>query len=561
MSDALLAVVFISAAMVSLGTSWVLVSRLERVGARLGLSEALLGMLAALAADAPEITAAVTALAGHHSRLGAGVVIGSNVFNLAALLGFAAVVAGEIALHRRVIVLEGVVALSVAAVCVAVVVGVLSPAVGLVVVVAVLVPYLVVLGVRRDRLGRIGLPAAWASWLRGAIVEEELELEPAIHPSRGHARDAVLAAIAVLVVVGASIAMEQTASKLGARHAIPEIVVGGLILAGVTSLPNAVAAVYLARRGRGAATLSTAMNSNALNVAAGLLLPATVVGLGASSGQATLVAAWYLGLTAFALASAYIARGLRRGHGVLIICAYLAFGGVLLATAYSSPVGLLLSIAVPAVVGIALAARLLRNSRGRTRARAKAEGNKADGEQAFDEATVAIALPARAELDGRTQATDGRQPMPLGPVPAREQSLFAGWSIRRVWYLALAISSLVAATDAILGRHVILIGLLIAGPCCGLLTGRWARTATVGAWAIVLAVVLGVPDEIWGTSTHLVFLGAVGIVVGRQHLVGRGPRETPLARSAATRPSAGRPQALQRCSASPNTERSRERSI
>ena len=43
------------------------------------------------------------------------------------------------------------------------------------------------------------------------------------------------------------------------------------------------------------------MNSNALNVAFGLLLPATVVGLGASSEPATLVAAWYLGLTAFAL--------------------------------------------------------------------------------------------------------------------------------------------------------------------------------------------------------------------------------------------------------------------
>jgi hypothetical protein len=97
-------------------------------------------------------------------------------------------------------------------------------------------------------------------------------------------------------------------------------------------------------------------------------------------------------------------------------------------------------------------------------------------------------------------------------VPAHEQSLLAGWSIRRVWYLALAVSSLIAATDAILGRHVILIGLLIAGPCCGLLTGRWARTATVGAWAIALAVVLGLPDGIWGTSTHLAFLGAVGIV-------------------------------------------------
>src|SRR5258708_4598868 len=100
----------VAGALVSLATSWVLVSRLERVGERLGLSEALLGIVAALAADAPEVTAAVTALAGGQQRLGAGVVIGSNVFNLAALLGLGAVVAGRIRLHRQGVVLGGVVA-------------------------------------------------------------------------------------------------------------------------------------------------------------------------------------------------------------------------------------------------------------------------------------------------------------------------------------------------------------------------------------------------------------------------------------------------------------------
>ena len=133
MSDAVLAVVFLLAAAVSLATSWLLVSRLERIGARLGLSEALLGMMAALAADAPEVTSAVTALAGHHSRIGAGVVIGSNVFNLAVLLGLGAVVAGGIELHRRVIVMEGAVAMVIAAVCLSVVLGGPWPGAGLLV--------------------------------------------------------------------------------------------------------------------------------------------------------------------------------------------------------------------------------------------------------------------------------------------------------------------------------------------------------------------------------------------------------------------------------------------
>jgi cation:H+ antiporter len=324
-SDVLLVVVFALSAAVSLATSWLLVSRLERIGARIGLSEALLGMLAALAADAPEITSSVTALIGHHSRIGAGVVIGSNVFNLAALLGLGAVVAGEIRLHRRVILLEGTVAVLIAIVCLAVVLGGPGPGVGLLASIVVLVPYLLISGLRPERLGRFGLPQAWARWLSEAVSEEEHELEPALDPTRAVGRDVVVAALATAVVVGASIAMELTASTFGTRHQIPEIVTGALVLAGVTSLPNAVSALYLARRGRGAATLSTALNSNALNVTVGLLLPGVLVGLGPPSSQGTLVAAWYLALTAVTLTCAYAGRGLSRAHGVLIIGGYLAF--------------------------------------------------------------------------------------------------------------------------------------------------------------------------------------------------------------------------------------------
>ena len=68
MPVALATALFVAGAVVSLGTSYVLVTRLERIGERLGLSEALLGVVAALAADAPEITSAVAALTAHQSK-------------------------------------------------------------------------------------------------------------------------------------------------------------------------------------------------------------------------------------------------------------------------------------------------------------------------------------------------------------------------------------------------------------------------------------------------------------------------------------------------------------
>ena len=102
---------------------------------------------------------------------------------------------------------------------------------------------------------------------------------------------------ALITVIGASTVMEVAATAAGRRYGVADVVTGGLVLAVVTSLPNAVSAVYLARRGRGAAVLSTALNSNAINVVAGLLIPASLAGLGPRSGQGTLVAAWYAGLT------------------------------------------------------------------------------------------------------------------------------------------------------------------------------------------------------------------------------------------------------------------------
>jgi len=152
--------------------------------------------------------------------------------------------------------------------------------------------------------------------------------------------------------VAASVAMERAATMLGTRFGIPDIIIGGVVLAAVTSLPNSVAAVYLAARGRGAAMLSTTLNSNALNVTAGLLLPATITGLGPASGQSDLIAVWYLVLTLIALAFAYRDSGMGRASGALIIGAYLVFLGSLLTVAHSAEPGPGATI-VPLVIVVA----------------------------------------------------------------------------------------------------------------------------------------------------------------------------------------------------------------
>ncbi len=334
-SSLLAALVFLVAAALSLVTSGVLVARLERVCTRLGLSAALLGMVAALAADSPEVTSAVTALAHGQHDVGTGVILGSNVFNLAALIGLGAVVARGISLHRRVVILEGSMALWMAAVTIAAVTSLITPQLALALALVALAPYVYVSAVHPSGRLSIPAPARLRSWLAEAVSEEEQEISAAVEAGRGGARDAGIAALALAIVVAASVVMERSATELGARFAVPQVITGAIVLAAVTSLPNAVAAVFLARRGQGAATLSEALNSNTLNVLAGLLIPAVIIG-GASLGGALRTAIWYGALTLATVALALAGRGVSRRSGFLIIYAYAVFAITVVVTAIRS---------------------------------------------------------------------------------------------------------------------------------------------------------------------------------------------------------------------------------
>ncbi len=140
--------VFVASIALMLVASAVFARRLDHIGLRLGLPEALLGLLTALAADAPEISSAIAALVQHEHAVAVGVVVGSNAFNLAAMLGVSAVVAGRVRARHETLELEAFVGLWLLAVMLAVAAGRLGATAG-----GVLVA-VVVGAVRRAARGR-----------------------------------------------------------------------------------------------------------------------------------------------------------------------------------------------------------------------------------------------------------------------------------------------------------------------------------------------------------------------------------------------------------------------
>lgn len=313
---------------VTLAASEVLVRGLDRLGARLGLSEGLLGLLTALGADSPEVSSALAALHDGARDVGLGVVLGSNVFNLAALLGLGALVAGRVRVRREGLALDGGVALLITFVAAALVLGLLGPLAAVTLLVLLFIPYLLVLGLPPRRIARLALPNHWAARLARAAseVDHEAAEDPRVSAAAGPWGAALLIVPALAVIVAGSAGMVAASLALADSWQLPHGLVGAVLLAGLTSLPNAYAAVRLAVQGRGAAVVSETMNSNTINILAGVGLPALIFGAGA--GQGIFEVAWLLGMTLVALALLARRDGLTRVGAIAIIVLYVLFVAV-----------------------------------------------------------------------------------------------------------------------------------------------------------------------------------------------------------------------------------------
>jgi cation:H+ antiporter len=304
-------ITFVVSLAVTLYAASVFASRLDHLGRRFGLPEALLGLLTAAGADAPELASAIAAIATGEKGVGLGVVVGSNVFNLAAMLGLSALVVGCVQLRPRTLALEGGVALGVTGAICLLGFGVVPGWAALALSLAVLVPYIVIV----------------ASAHKGDVLGEPHHARPLHGRALRHSLLLIPPALAAIVL--GSIGMVHAALRLGHRAGMPNVLVGVLLLAVLTSLPNAYTGVRLGRARRGSALVSETMNSNTINLVGGVAIPAVVVGFGARfSGLVAADLVWLVVATAGAIVLLAHPRGLRRVGGALLVASWLAFAVV-----------------------------------------------------------------------------------------------------------------------------------------------------------------------------------------------------------------------------------------
>lgn len=300
--------------------------RLDRLGVSFGLPEAVIGLLTALAADGPEISSALIALVKGQHGVSVGVLVGSNAFNLAAMVGVSALLAGAVTVRRGALVLEGAMGLLATLLAAAVLLGDVVPWVAMIVLVGASAAYLFAL--MRGSAVRLRSPSSGNA--RKGTAEDD-------HGQSTHRKQEVADARAhhalwivsdVALILAGSFGMVEAAVALGGHWDISGALIGVLLLGPLTSIPNAATGVRLGLGRRGSALVSETLNSNTINLGAGVIAPALFTSVVVSTDTGRIGLAWLLVMTVLCLACLAREGGARRGTGIALVLMYVGFVAV-----------------------------------------------------------------------------------------------------------------------------------------------------------------------------------------------------------------------------------------
>ncbi|MFC7068568.1 calcium/sodium antiporter [Halobaculum lipolyticum] len=285
------------------GARW-LVDAVGRLARRAGLSDLTIGLtVVAVGTSTPELAVSVDAAAKGLGDIAVANVLGSNVYNLAFILGVVAVVR-VIPIAESLVRRDGVALLASVVAVGAVLADRVVTRVEGAVLLALFVGYTgALLWTGRGSAAADGADASAETGDRAERVSFR-------------ARDAVLLVAGLALVLVSGDRLVVAASALARGAGVSEWVIGGTIVAAGTSTPEFAVSLVALRRGSLGVSVGNVVGSNVFN-ATGIVGVAALVGPLSVSPSAFATLAWLAGVSAVMVAALWTGRVLSRLEGTL----------------------------------------------------------------------------------------------------------------------------------------------------------------------------------------------------------------------------------------------------
>ena len=332
----LVAALFLLSLLIVLSAAAWFTRRLEALCDRLDLSAGMLSILSALGANIPNYVASIVAIANGQQDIGFGIIIGSNIYNLAIILGISSITApGSHGIHLRLKEKHDVLIITYYALAITVTT----------ILAILLLPrslFVIPLSTQGVALIALLLVLILTAGIFGSFVYHIVRRPHPPHTrtltKQADPKPVMLAVslerliaevlFALVIALGGVIVMVRSGEQLTADIHMPAVLAGLVVLAVATSLPNTVVAVMLVRTGRMAACVEEIFSSNSINAALGITLPLLFWRMFLQDHLLLALDGPFLVLLTLSIIVCIRMRRLNRIIGLLLLLSYAAWVGL-----------------------------------------------------------------------------------------------------------------------------------------------------------------------------------------------------------------------------------------
>ena len=306
-----LGVILAVSLIVVLKSADVFVDNLVEIGGALGISEIILGVTAsAIGTSLPEFGSAVIASMSGSVEIGVGTVIGSNIWNIAGILGISATVSGLIRTNKEGLNRDWLFMLF----------GDINWQASVVMITAYCF-YLWVL-IRSQRKNNA------TEKYNLKIESEQINKNPAEHDSPKTINKKSIAMLVMGLaglIVGCRL-LVYSGVELATIIGIPEMIMGLFTLAIGTSIPELVVTLSSAMKGLHDLSIGTVLGSNTFNIIIGIGIPALLLGVPVERLSLVFDAPVMLFVTVLLMALIKMGKGkLKRWGGIILLITYVTY--------------------------------------------------------------------------------------------------------------------------------------------------------------------------------------------------------------------------------------------
>jgi cation:H+ antiporter len=313
---ALIAVLVI-ALIIVIKSADVFVDNLVNIGGALGISQIILGVTAsAIGTSLPEFGSAVVASLTGSTDIGVGVVIGSNIWNIAGILGISATAAGIIKADTSGITRDGLVCLGTGLILIF---FMLFGSIGRIASITMIILYAVYLW----RL--IKAQKKYTSDNKLAIEETEFETEETSEKKPINKKTLAMVLLGLTGLIIGCRLLVYSGVELARIVGIPEMIMGLFTLAIGTSIPELVVTLSSAMKGLHDLSIGTIVGSNTFNILIGIGVPALFIAIPVERLSLVFDAPVMIFLTVLLLLMIKRRGKLTRVSGIILMATYITY--------------------------------------------------------------------------------------------------------------------------------------------------------------------------------------------------------------------------------------------